>query len=60
MGYEFTPAERIANIMWVLDQLQDRLVDSNDNHRTIWESAIGRVLMALDVAIIDMAAEASK
>ncbi len=54
MPYEFSPDERIQNIMWVLDQLQSRWADADTSCRSAWGSAIDRAFHALDEAIADM------
>lgn len=55
MEFTFSPHERIANILYVLDQLQDRLhCSSNEMERNPWLKAIDRILMELDRAVIEM------
>lgn len=55
MDYTFTPVERIANILYVLDQLQDRIHDvSSDAERAMWERSIEMHLVLLEGAVKDM------
>jgi hypothetical protein len=57
MPYEFSPHERIANILYVLDQLQTRLCDSDVGDRNIWHAAIDKQLANLNQAVLEMAPE---
>lgn len=55
MPYEFSPDERLMNICYVLDQLQDRLHDAMDEfQRDVYRMAISRALASLNDAVLDM------
>lgn len=57
MHYEFSPDERISNILFVIERLLDMQGqrDSIDPMSAVFDQAIKRNLEALDEAVADMA-----
>ena len=54
MPYEFTPEERIANILHVLEKLKEILSTSDTKYEDIWLNAIQKQMLNLDQAVTDM------
>lgn len=53
MPYEFSPEDRLQNIMWVIDQLQNRYHDSNDDQQrnffmTNQQVVMGKLIDAIE------------
>jgi hypothetical protein len=57
MLYEFTPEERIQNILHVLRTLNELLNDCDTRHEHLWNEAIKSQLINLDEAVCDMKAK---
>ena len=54
MPYEFTPEERLAQIMWVLKELNQLLHECDTRHEMLWLEQIAIVQEKLTEAITDM------
>ena len=54
MPYEFTPEERINNILHILDKLNDLLNSCDTSHEHLYADCIRRHMAHLDYAVSDM------
>ena len=54
MPYEFTPEERIQNILHVLTTLKEILSTCDTKYEDIWLDCIQKQMLNLDQAVTDM------
>lgn len=54
MPYEFSPEERLQNILFVIEKLHNLLHECDSEYNILYKSAIEKQLLNLDKAVNEM------